>query len=57
MHDHCTGIPDRVDFIKPEVPKIWADLVSACLEKNPAMRPDSLVVFTDNGRLLEAATF
>ena len=47
MHHHCTKVPERVDAICPDVPKLWADLVAACLEKNPQLRPDSLTDFLE----------
>ncbi|MCH2207454.1 MAG: protein kinase [Lentisphaerales bacterium] len=57
MHGHCTQEPERVDKTRPEIPKVWADLVEACLEKNPNLRPDSLMAFTDKGETLASTAF
>jgi CheY-like chemotaxis protein len=57
MHSHCTVIPTPVKELNPKIPNVWSDLVDACLQKNPLMRPNSLLEFTENGKLLENAPF
>ena len=57
MHAHCTSIPERVDSLRPDIPYEWANLIQACLEKNPSMRPDSLTEFVGNDCVLSKAVF
>lgn len=43
IHSHCNVVPARVDEIDSEIPKVWADFIASCLEKNPAKRPEKLL--------------
>ncbi|MCM8524942.1 MAG: protein kinase [Lentisphaeraceae bacterium] len=47
IYSHCQVTPDRVDEIDPSIPHEWADFIAACLEKNPAKRPENLVETID----------
>ncbi|MCM8531951.1 MAG: protein kinase [Lentisphaeraceae bacterium] len=57
MHHHCVTTPTRLDELCPNISRAWADLVDACLAKNPEDRPTSLAEFTQNGESLKVEPF